>query len=217
MTARALADAVMVEEIGPHWRKGRVTIDADTLIDIRDRIEAADLAMVSWEPSIVDDTPTPCTATFNMSTLPEAADATARAGVDAIMFRLDGMEVRCMQRRDILQFDDRDGIVKLVQRAARDRQEAGPVRQVVAAPQTGFEGRRLRHCRSPAPFRPWLLGWDLRDTTSGHLQHGRASLDRLGMRGPPLRHAYRPGTLGLPQPELVEGRTAPIPRSRTRS
>ncbi len=51
----------------------------------RDRIEAADLAMAHWEPSIVDAEATPCTATFNMSTLPEAADATARAGVDVAL------------------------------------------------------------------------------------------------------------------------------------
>lgn len=51
----------------------------------RDLLAAADLAIASWEPAIVDDTPTPCTATFNMSTVPEAASATARAGIDVAL------------------------------------------------------------------------------------------------------------------------------------
>lgn len=51
----------------------------------RDVIAAADLAMSHWEPSIVDAAATPCTATFNMSTLPAAAEALAAAGVDVAL------------------------------------------------------------------------------------------------------------------------------------
>jgi len=51
----------------------------------RGLVGAADLAMAHWEPSVVDAEATPCTATFNMSTLPAAAEATARAGVDVAL------------------------------------------------------------------------------------------------------------------------------------
>ncbi len=58
----------------------------DAMFDgTRDRIGAADLAMSHWEPSIVDAEATPCIETFNMSTLPAAADATAKAGVDVAL------------------------------------------------------------------------------------------------------------------------------------
>ena len=58
----------------------------DVIFDgTRDLIGAADLAMAHWEPAIVDDTPTPCTPTFNMSTLPEAAHAADRAGIDVAL------------------------------------------------------------------------------------------------------------------------------------
>jgi hypothetical protein len=58
----------------------------DAIFDgTRDLISAAGLAMAHWEPAIVDEEPTPCVRTFNMSTLPESAHATARAGIDVVL------------------------------------------------------------------------------------------------------------------------------------
>lgn len=92
-TERALADPVGFLATGELIPARCVTARVADLEDgydvifdgTRQRIGAADLAMAHWEPAIVDDTPTPCTPTFNMSTLPEAAHAAARAGIDVAL------------------------------------------------------------------------------------------------------------------------------------
>ncbi|MDA1010462.1 MAG: CapA family protein, partial [Chloroflexi bacterium] len=67
-------------------RVARLEARYDAIFDgTRHLLGAADLAMAHWEPAIVDDTPTPCTRTFNMSTRPEAAAAAARAGIDVAL------------------------------------------------------------------------------------------------------------------------------------
>ncbi|MDP2327156.1 MAG: CapA family protein [Dehalococcoidia bacterium] len=50
--------------------------------DVRDLVTRADYAIAPWEPSIVDDEPTPCVLTFNLQAAPEAAEAAAAAGFD---------------------------------------------------------------------------------------------------------------------------------------
>ena len=50
--------------------------------DVRDLVTRADYAIAPWEPSIVDDEPTPCVLTFNLQAAPEAAEAVAAAGFD---------------------------------------------------------------------------------------------------------------------------------------
>lgn len=50
--------------------------------DVRDLVSRADYAIAPWEPSIVDDEPTPCVLTFNLQAAPEAAEAVAAAGFD---------------------------------------------------------------------------------------------------------------------------------------
>jgi hypothetical protein len=50
--------------------------------EVRDLVTRADYAIAPWEPSIVDDEPTPCVLTFNLQAAPAAAEAVAAAGFD---------------------------------------------------------------------------------------------------------------------------------------